>query len=52
MIGEATLAMRLEATVDELVTTIHAHPTVAEAIGEAALAVDGLAIHWPPAAKK
>ena len=52
MIGEATLAMRLEATVDELVTTIHAHPTVAESIGEAALAVDGLAIHWPPAAKK
>ena len=52
MIGEATLALRLEATVDELVTTIHAHPTVAEAIGEAALAVDSLAIHWPPAAKK
>ncbi|MHC1762641.1 MAG: dihydrolipoyl dehydrogenase [Negativicutes bacterium] len=48
MIGEATLAMRLEATVDELVTTIHAHPTVAEAIGEAALVVSGHAIHWPP----
>lgn len=48
MIGEATLAMRLEATVDELVTTIHAHPTVAESIGEAALVVSGHAIHWPP----
>jgi dihydrolipoamide dehydrogenase len=52
MIGEATLAMRLEATVDELVTTIHAHPTVSESIGEAALAVSDLAIHWPPAVKK
>ena len=52
MIGEATLAMRLEATVDELVTTIHAHPTVAESIGEAALAVSGQAIHWPPGMKK
>ena len=52
MIGEATLAMRLEATVDELVTTIHAHPTVSESIGEAALAVNDLAIHWPPGMKK
>lgn len=52
MIGEATLAMRLEATVEELVTTIHAHPTVSESIGEAALAVSGQAIHWPPGMKK
>ena len=52
MIGEATLAMRLEATVDELVTTIHAHPTVSESIGEAALAVTDQAIHWPPRMKK
>lgn len=51
MIGEATLAMRLEATIDELVTTIHAHPTVSESIGEAALAVNDLAIHWPPGMK-
>lgn len=49
LIAEAALALRLEATVDELVTTIHAHPTVSEAIGEAALAVNGAAIHWPPA---
>jgi len=52
MIGEATLAMRLEATVDELITTIHAHPTVSEAIGEAALAVSNQAIHWPPGLNK
>ncbi len=51
LIAEAALALRLEATVDELITTIHAHPTVSEAIGEAALAVTGAAIHWPPARK-
>jgi len=51
LIAEAALALRLEATVDELVTTIHAHPTVSEAIGEAALSVAGAAIHWPPARK-
>ncbi len=51
IIGEATLAMRLEATVDELVSTIHAHPTVSESLGEAALAVDNLAIHWTPGMK-
>ena len=43
--GEATVAVRLESTVDELIRTIHAHPTMAEAIGEAAHAVHGAAIH-------
>ncbi|MDR7865819.1 MAG: dihydrolipoyl dehydrogenase [Sporomusaceae bacterium] len=51
LIAEAALALRLEATVDELISTIHAHPTVSEAMGEAALAVAGAAIHWPPARK-
>ena len=51
MIGEATLAMQLEATVDELIVAIHAHPTVSEAFGEAAMAVHGQAIHWPPGLK-
>lgn len=51
LIAEATLAIRLEATVDELISTIHAHPTVSEAMAEAAMAVDGLAIHWPPGMK-
>ncbi len=46
IIGEVTLAMRLEATVDELVSTIHAHPTVSESLSEAALAVFGQSIHW------
>lgn len=48
LIAEACLAMRLEATLEELVSTIHAHPTISEAMAEAALAADGLAIHWPP----
>lgn len=48
LIAEAALAIRLEATVDELVSTIHAHPTVSEAMAEAALAANGHAIHWPP----
>ncbi len=33
------------ATVEELIRTIHAHPTMAEAIGEAAHATHGAAIH-------
>ena len=52
LIAEAALAMRLEATVDELITTIHAHPTVGEAMPEAALDTESLAIHWPPGLKK
>jgi dihydrolipoamide dehydrogenase len=52
LIAEAALAMRLEATIDELITTIHAHPTVSEGMPEAALAVEGIAIHWPPGLKK
>ncbi|MCR4441836.1 MAG: dihydrolipoyl dehydrogenase [Peptococcaceae bacterium] len=52
IIAEAALAIRLEATVDELVSTVHPHPTVTEAIGEAALAVNGLAVHWPPARRQ
>jgi dihydrolipoamide dehydrogenase len=45
LIAEATAALRLEATVEELIRTIHAHPTMAEAVGEAAHAVHGAAIH-------
>ena len=45
LVAEATLALRLESTVDELVRTIHAHPTMAEAVGEAAHATHGAAIH-------
>jgi dihydrolipoamide dehydrogenase len=45
LVAEATLALRLESTVEELIRTIHAHPTMAEAFGEAAHAVHGAAIH-------
>ncbi|WLR49714.1 dihydrolipoyl dehydrogenase [Bacillus tianshenii] len=45
MISEAGLARVLDATAWEVAHTIHPHPTLAEAIGEAALAVDGKAIH-------
>jgi len=48
LIAEAALAIRLEATVEELISTIHAHPTVSEAVAEAALAIDDMAVHWPP----
>jgi dihydrolipoamide dehydrogenase len=45
LVAEATAALHLESTVEELIRTIHAHPTMAEAIGEAAHAVHGAAIH-------
>jgi len=45
LVAEATVALRLESTVEELIRTMHAHPTMAEAIGEAAHATHGAAIH-------
>ncbi|HEY7624823.1 MAG TPA: dihydrolipoyl dehydrogenase, partial [Candidatus Limnocylindria bacterium] len=47
LIAEATLAMRLEATVEDVVATIHAHPTLAETFREAALSAVGRPIHSP-----
>ena len=44
LVAEATLALRLNRTVEDLIRTIHAHPTMAEAIGEAAHATHGAAI--------
>jgi dihydrolipoamide dehydrogenase len=45
LVAEATMALRLECTVEELIKTIHAHPTFSEAVGEAAHAAHGAAIH-------
>jgi dihydrolipoyl dehydrogenase len=45
LVAEATLALRLECTVEELIRTIHAHPTMSEAVGEAAHAAHGAALH-------
>jgi len=44
LIAEATLAMEFQASAEDLQRTIHAHPTLAEAVHEAALAVDKRAI--------
>jgi dihydrolipoamide dehydrogenase len=45
LVAEAVLALRLESTVEELIRTMHAHPTFSEAVGEAAHATHGAAIH-------
>jgi dihydrolipoamide dehydrogenase len=45
LIAEAVTAMEAEATVDSMMATIHAHPTIYEAIGEAFNNVYGLAIN-------
>jgi dihydrolipoamide dehydrogenase len=46
LIAEAGAVLRLEGTVEELIRTIHAHPTLAESVHEAAHAVHGHAIHF------
>jgi dihydrolipoamide dehydrogenase len=45
LITEYTLAMRAELTSDELIETIHPHPTLSEALREAVLAAEGRPIH-------
>lgn len=45
LIAEAVAAMESEATVETMMTTIHAHPTLYEAVGEAFNAVYGMAIN-------
>ena len=45
LVAEAAVALRLECTVEELMRTIHAHPTMSEAVGEAAHATHGAALH-------
>ena len=45
LIAEAVAAMELEATVEDLIWTIHAHPTLAEAMLDASNSVYGMAIN-------
>ena len=45
LIAEAVTAMAFHASTEDLARIIHAHPTLAESLHEAALAVDGRAIH-------
>ncbi len=48
LISEFSLAMRGELTADEIIETIHPHPTLSEGIREAILAVEGRPVHIPP----
>ena len=45
LIGECALAIGMESTIDEIIATIHAHPTVSEAVREAVMATDKKSIH-------
>ena len=46
LIAEAVLAMEFDASAEDIAMTCHAHPTLSEAMKEAALAVAGRAIHF------
>lgn len=46
LIAEAVVAMEFAASAEDLARTIHAHPTISEALHEAALACDDRAIHY------
>ena len=45
IIAEGALAVGMEATIEDLIETIHAHPTLTEGVREAALAAENRAIH-------
>ena len=45
LLAEPTLARLVEGTVGEIAMSVHAHPTLTEVLAEAALAVDGVALH-------
>jgi len=47
LIAEAALMIGMEATAEDVIETIHAHPTLTEAVREAVLASEGIAIHIP-----
>jgi dihydrolipoamide dehydrogenase len=49
LIPEGVLAMHLEATLDDIAATIHAHPTLGESTMEAAMVALGLPVHTAPA---
>ncbi len=47
LIGEAVLAMEFSASTEDIQRTIHAHPSLSEAVHEAALAADKKALNYP-----
>ena len=52
LIAEGALAIGGEMTLDEIIATIHSHPTVTETMRECALDALGRAVHIPPRKKK
>ncbi|MEM9347456.1 MAG: dihydrolipoyl dehydrogenase [Planctomycetota bacterium] len=46
LIAEMGLARRLEATAEEIIATVHAHPTLSEAVHEATLATEGRTLNF------
>jgi dihydrolipoamide dehydrogenase len=46
LIAESSVAMLLEATAWEVGSAVHPHPTLSEALGEAAMAIDGKSINF------
>lgn len=52
LIGEGTLALEMGATLEDLMVTVHPHPTLSEAIVEAAEVASGTPIHIKPPGKK
>ncbi len=47
LIAEAALAIKMELTPQEIIETIHSHPSLSEAFWEAALDISGESIHFP-----
>jgi dihydrolipoamide dehydrogenase len=47
LIAEGTLALEMGATLEDLMVTIHPHPTLSEAIMEAAEVAAGTTVHLP-----
>jgi dihydrolipoamide dehydrogenase len=47
LIAEAVLAMEYSASTEDIQRTMHAHPTLSEALHEAALGADKIAIDFP-----
>ena len=52
LIAEGALAIGCELTTEELIRTIHSHPTVTESVREAALDCEGICIHMAPRPQK
>ncbi len=52
LVQEMVVAMEYKASSEDIARIMHGHPTLSETVHEAALAVDGRPIHFPPQRKK